>query len=580
MGLLDGNLDPQTMASLQLAGGLLSPGSFGQGLSRGVTGYQNTLGNAQAMQLQQQQLLAAQQEQRIKEIQLQQQTRMFNLQTPFLEQAVARMNGTQSAPAATPGAPDPTAGLGTAPQASAPQAGSGAVPSASQAQAPRSGGSLFPGVSDEAAFGVIGTGGFSKIPDMIMKANEPTDFVKTMRAAGIDPASAIGRQLLQSSLAKSNYIAPVNGRPGAILRDPVTQQPIAFNPHVPEGGTPVFDASGNVTAINPIQGATDIMRASEAAKAGGKAQFTPYSGFDETGRPAPVSSVANVLSPSAPVPARSAASTPPSPVLTGTPESIQAQIDMVRTNGGQPITADIKPAIDKEVQRLQNQLLQSKSNGGSIYATPPLGAAKSAENAQDTMTGSFRNVMAANQSSQTVQARLSNINQLASSAITGGDTEYRDSANNILSLAFPGDVSKQATDRKTAGDLIDKNAAQIALALGAGSNGTDALRSLAAAANPGRHMTPQAIGEAVAQLQGSAQIQQAKAQVLTPLFTAGDPSAYIKAEQEFDKNADYRIFQLKNMNAQQAAVFLSKLPQAEQASLRAKAQALKAMKVF
>ena len=93
-------------------------------------------------------------------------------------------------------------------------------------------------------------------------------------------------------------------------------------------------------------------------------------------------------------------------------------------------------------------------------------------------------------------------------------------------------------------------------------------------------MTPQAITEAVAQLQGSAQIQQAKASLLTPLFNAGDPSAYIKAEQNFDKNADYRIFQLKNMNPQQGALYLSKMPKSEQDDLRAKASALKDMKVF
>ena len=93
-------------------------------------------------------------------------------------------------------------------------------------------------------------------------------------------------------------------------------------------------------------------------------------------------------------------------------------------------------------------------------------------------------------------------------------------------------------------------------------------------------MTPQAITEAVAQLQGSAQIQQAKASLLTPLFTSGDPSAYVKAEQEFDKNADYRIFQLKNMNPQQAALYLAKIPKQEQDELRSKAAALRTMKVF
>ena len=68
MGLLDGQLDPQTMASLQLAGGLLSPGSFGQGLQRGISGYQNTLTAAQEMQLRQQQIQTSQQEQQQRDL--------------------------------------------------------------------------------------------------------------------------------------------------------------------------------------------------------------------------------------------------------------------------------------------------------------------------------------------------------------------------------------------------------------------------------------------------------------------------------------------------------------------------------
>jgi hypothetical protein len=54
-GLLGDSLDdPKSMATWQLIGGLLSPGSFGQGLSRGMAGYQGTLANAQDMEAKQQ----------------------------------------------------------------------------------------------------------------------------------------------------------------------------------------------------------------------------------------------------------------------------------------------------------------------------------------------------------------------------------------------------------------------------------------------------------------------------------------------------------------------------------------------
>ena len=71
MGLLgDSWDDPRSMATMQLAAGLLSPGSFGQGLGRGLSGYQETIGNAQNMQLRQQQILASQQEQQMRELQM------------------------------------------------------------------------------------------------------------------------------------------------------------------------------------------------------------------------------------------------------------------------------------------------------------------------------------------------------------------------------------------------------------------------------------------------------------------------------------------------------------------------------
>lgn len=51
MGLLgDSWDDPKTMATLQLAAGLLSPGSFGQNLGKGLLGYQGSLASNQELQ--------------------------------------------------------------------------------------------------------------------------------------------------------------------------------------------------------------------------------------------------------------------------------------------------------------------------------------------------------------------------------------------------------------------------------------------------------------------------------------------------------------------------------------------------
>lgn len=84
MGLLDGSLDPQSMSVLALAGGLLSPGSFGQGLSRGIQGQQQVLGNAQEMRLREQQIAAAQQEQQVRELSMQRTRQQLQFGQNFL----------------------------------------------------------------------------------------------------------------------------------------------------------------------------------------------------------------------------------------------------------------------------------------------------------------------------------------------------------------------------------------------------------------------------------------------------------------------------------------------------------------
>ncbi len=135
MGLLDfgSSIDPQSLATLQLAGGLLSPGSFGQGISRGVTGYQGSLAAAQN-------LAAQQQDMQIRSIALQQNQRMFDLQTPFMEEALRRMRA-QNAPPVAPASPNlgPSvmAGAGSQPSfmsSNPTMGGTAAAPAAAPAQ--------------------------------------------------------------------------------------------------------------------------------------------------------------------------------------------------------------------------------------------------------------------------------------------------------------------------------------------------------------------------------------------------------------------------------------------------------------
>lgn len=572
-GLLGDSLsDPQSLAVLQLAGGLLSPGSFGQGLSRGMQGYQAALMNAQ-------ELAAKKQAMDLQNIQMQQQKRMFDLQTPFLEEAVRRMQGGQAnaatglpGPSAANSALDQGAGQGSIGPTTANAARMDAMPQPTAT--PQTPGSMFPGLPDNVAFGMIGTGGFSKIPEAIQKYNEPTEFTKMLNAAGIDPNSAIGRQLVQANIAKTNYVAPVNARPGSILRDPFNQKPLAFNATIPEGGTPVFDASGNVTAVNPIPGVNEIVRGLSAAKAGGTAQFTPYAGFTATGQPAPVQSVANVLgNPGAP---------PAHPAVTPTQQTAanteQLAILLKERETAKP--AD-RPALDREINRVQNSILRkqpfSASTGASAtpsgtYAAPPLGAATGAEFQQTDLGKRYATLRDQASQAQTTTSYLQNIKQLAATAATGRFSDRLSLINSLLSTA---NVSEKATDAVTANNLLDKYSNQIVARLGQGGLGTDAARSILQSAYPNAHMTPAAINEAADNLIGANEMTKAKMTLLAPHGNSKDPVAYQQKEQAFDQNADPRLWQLKGMTGEEAQKYLSAMPPKVRADLQQRAKALK-----
>lgn len=93
----------------------------------------------------------------------------------------------------------------------------------------------------------------------------PTDATRMALAAHMDPIPANA-----NALFKANYVPPITGT--GTFRDPHTMQPMAFNPDIPAGTTPLYDASHNVVAVQPIQGAQSAMQGNAAATAAGSAQ--------------------------------------------------------------------------------------------------------------------------------------------------------------------------------------------------------------------------------------------------------------------------------------------------------------------
>jgi len=192
-------------------------------------------------------------------------------------------------------------------------------------------------------------------------------------------------------------------------------------------------------------------------------------------------------------------------------------------------------------------------SGTSVGLAP--GQSTAADASQKELSDKWTVLNGQNQSAQSTISMLQNIKTQAQKAAVGPMSDRIDFVNGLVSL-LPGDHPK-AVDAVTANDLMDKFSNQLVAKLGQGGLGTDAARAIVAAGNPNSHMNLPAINEAVDNLVGATQQFQAKARLLSPIAARRDPVAYQNAEVAFDKVADPRIFQWKNIqNPLQQAAFL------------------------
>ncbi len=206
------------------------------------------------------------------------------------------MGGGPAAPTAPPQAPPvspPTSGLlppngvagsqgppGPAPAPGAAPPTAGLLPPQPPAQNPM----IIPGMSRQQAQGVLSMAGPQEYGKALMAQYAPTDMEKMLNAAGItDPG--LRRQIMQQAVGKANYIAPIEQRPGAVERDPLTNAVIGQNPSAPTGGVNFYDKAGNLTGQGLAPGAAGAIAGSSAADTAGKVSQTPLeAGVDAQGR--------------------------------------------------------------------------------------------------------------------------------------------------------------------------------------------------------------------------------------------------------------------------------------------------------
>lgn len=98
------------------------------------------------------------------------------------------------------------------------------------------------------------------------------DIVVQLRAAGIDPNGALGRQIQQQAIAKATNIPPLDVRAGGTLYDPISGKPIFSTPQ--NGVQTTYDAQGNPSQ-SVVPGASAAAGTMTSAETAAKVANTP-----------------------------------------------------------------------------------------------------------------------------------------------------------------------------------------------------------------------------------------------------------------------------------------------------------------
>lgn len=148
----------------------------------------------------------------------------------------------------------------------------GGTPPPQQQQPATGRGMVLPGMQRGQAQALLSMMGPEKYGELLASQYKPAEIEIQMRAAGIEPNSPLGRQIAQASLAKANYIAPIDARPGGTLIDPNSRQPIFTAPQ--NGVQTTWTQNGPVQS--PVPGAVGTQAEMTGATTGAKEANTPH----------------------------------------------------------------------------------------------------------------------------------------------------------------------------------------------------------------------------------------------------------------------------------------------------------------
>jgi hypothetical protein len=418
----------------------------------------------------------------------------------------------------------------------------------------------------------------------------PTDLQKTMRAAGIDPNSTLGKQILQQNIAKTNYIAPVGVRPGGGLQEAdgtIRTMPAA----APPGYQAVQGADGS-WSYAPVAGGTAAVTQSAGAEARGKAGYKTEQVYNPATKSMELQPVTNIVDQ-----ANGGAQTAPAPIRNNNPgammpggklatyPSMQAGLDSMDNNlqsyGKQGVNTlagviskwappnenDTGAYIQDVSQRLglkpdqpidlSNPLVrhaisagialhengpggvfgQSGSQGSSASASSaqPQGGAFAAAPPLGVTTNTDTSQKGGAEAMNTSFAKLQAARSTGQQALEGLNKMQQLAASKSFMSAGP--LGTDLTAINPAAAEYQKQRANVVtlLANQNGTNGTDAGRALTGDSVPDYGKPQSAIKDGLGTLANQTHLNMLKASVLTPAFNAGDSNAYNALENQFDQ---------------------------------------------
>lgn len=523
MGLLDAFSTPDAQLGFGLLGAAapsMAPMNLAGRLAQG---------NQNFMDLKKQGLAndTAAQNLQINNIALQRAQQQWALQLPIMQAVAAHFGGgAQSGSTSDAQPPQVPAGpsqIGTAQTLGGQPLFSGALTSTPAPQpapqgtgAPQQSQGMFPGVPDNVAATNIAFGGFPAILPVLNQYNAPTDATKMANQAGLDPRAANAAALL-----KATNIAPISGRPGGYMVNPVNGAATQL-PHVPDGYTAYQDVHGQFH-IAPLDGGTQAIYGSARALEGGKGSVIPQAGYNpQTGQYGFTN--------------RTAAAT------GANPPGVNAGPFSGYTPAGQPPLAP-QPAPGT-IEAADAQATQNAKRSGSL-------------------------VDAAADSPMRVNV-LDNILNLSKQGVATGPTA--DFTNKIKGVVasipgFPG-WQNDVTGYQEMKKFLNQNAIRAWTA--AGGTGTDSQMNAAMQANPNDKMFPQAV-QTMAQWAKAGEVAlQAKASAQDAWLAQhqNNPQAQNQFESTWRQNFDPRVYQMSLMAPADRAAFMAK--QLDAAKLKAK----------